>query len=152
MMATSVSTSLVGPTNPFPPLLTQRVLDMDPAVIFSETEAIKQSLPFPRVRYLTILLEQGKLGRNISCIMEQCMKAIYANEASHDYIQAVFEYIDAQVQAKMMEESEGISEVKRLRAVVRQTMRFFKPTLAERTALNVILQDALQRLPAHARG
>jgi len=151
-MITLVQTPLIGPTNPFPPLLTQRVPDMDPAVIFRETEAFIRITPSPGVRYCTILLEHGKLGRNIDCIMDTCMKAIYAHHASNDYIQAVFDYIHAQFQSGTIVEMKWIAEVKRLRALVRHGVPILGPTSAERRALKTILADALRRLPVHAGG
>jgi DNA-binding phage protein len=150
-MTSPAPTSLIGPTNPLPPILTQRVLDMGQATILSETQSFNQSTPTPRLRYFTILLEQGKLGRNIGCVMETCMQAINAHNASNEYIQAVFNYIHDQVQAGKVEEIVGVRETKRLRALVRNGVPTLHPTLAERTALKVILADAYQRLPAHLR-
>jgi hypothetical protein len=79
------------------------------------------------------------------------MQAINAHNASNEYIQAVFNYIHDQVQAGKVEEIVGVRETKRLRALVRNGVPTLHPTLAERTALKVILADAYQRLPAHLR-
>jgi len=150
-MTSPAATPLISSTNPLPPILTQRVLDMGQAAISRETRSFNQIIPSPRLRYFTILLEQGKLGRNIGCVMEKCMQAIHAHKASNDYIQAVFQYIHAQVQAGKVEEIVGVREVKRLRALVRNGVPTLHPTMAERTALKVITADAYQRLPAHLR-
>ena len=83
--------------------------------------------------------------------MEKCMQAINAHNASNDYIQAVPDYIHAQVQAGKVEEIVGVRETKRLRALVRNGVPNSNPSSAERTALKTILTDAYQRLPAYLR-
>jgi DNA-binding phage protein len=122
---------------------------MGRAAILSELQTLNQETPSPQLRYITILLGQGKLGRNIACVMEKCMEAINAHNAPNEYIQAVFNYIHAQVQAGKVDEIVGVRETKRLRALVRNGVPTLHPTLAERTALKSILADAYQRLPAH---
>lgn len=142
-------TPITSAINLLHPLLSQRIEDMGRPTILAEIQTLNQDVPNPQLRYITILLEEGRLGRNFNCVMEQCTRAIQSNKASNEYIQAVFEHIHEQMQTGKLEEAVGIQEVKRLHRVVRN--RAFNGTWEERNALEVILADAIQRLPVNQR-
>lgn len=131
----------------FPAIRNQRIQSMDQARILSEIQSLDNETPNTRLRYVQIQLEQGQLGRNLNCILEQCTRTMRARKASNEYIQAVFEQILAQMQSGKVEEAIAIRAVWRLVYSVRNCVPYFS---ADRRALEIIMADAIERLPAHA--
>jgi sensor histidine kinase regulating citrate/malate metabolism len=142
---------IISVTNLFHPLLNQNIQDMGQVAITQEIGNLAQQTPSPRQRYIAILLLQGRLGRNINCILERCTKDIRAHIAPTEYIQAVFEYILAQIQAGTIDQAVGARAVIRLYRSARRWGPTLNATYVERRILNDILADAIQRLPFQAR-
>lgn len=79
------------------PLLAQRIQELT----IPEFNTVAIVTPAARIRYVTILLEQGRLGApSIRDIVETCKRAIIDKSASLDYVEGVFQYIPSQGEPK----------------------------------------------------
>jgi len=59
------------------------------------------------IRYITVRLEQGQLGKNIPSIVNLCVRKIRKQKASIEYIEAVFGHIQTKVQEGKVDEIKG---------------------------------------------
>ena len=47
------------------PLLAHRIQNIDPFAVQSQTQDLDHDTPSPRIRYVQVLLEQGRLGEGL---------------------------------------------------------------------------------------
>ena len=133
------------------PLIAERVQGFNPMERRHQLENLVHETPFPRLRYVQILLDQGKLGPNIIEIVKNCVSAIHAHKACTEYIKVVFDHIHAKVQDGSLDQAEGTRMTKRIIVAVRsQSPQVISADRVKQAALDLVVAEALQRLPAHA--
>jgi len=102
------------------------------------------------IRYITIRLEQGQLGKNIPSIVNICVRKIRKQKASIEYIEAVFGHIQTKVQEGKVDEIKGGRATLAILWATRWP-QWASITSEERFALEIVRADAISRLSANAR-
>ena len=102
------------------------------------------------IRYITVRLEQGQLGKNIPSIVNICVRKIRKQKASIEYIEAVFGHIQTKVQEGKVDEIKGGRATLAILWATRWP-QWASITSEERFALEIVRADAISRLSANAR-
>ena len=102
------------------------------------------------IRYITIRLEQGRLGKNIAYIIKNCVRDVRAQKALVEYIEAVFAHIHTQVQEGKLDEVKGERAVLAVLWATRWPHMAYM-TSEERIEWETVRADAISRLSVKAR-
>jgi len=102
------------------------------------------------IRYITIRLEQGQLGKNIPSIVDICVRKIRKQKASIEYIEAVFGHIQTKVQEGKVDEIKGGRATLAILWATRWP-QWASITSEERFALEIVRADAVSRLSLKGR-
>jgi len=135
------------------PLLAQRIQNIDSFATQSEIQDLDQDAPSPRLRYVQVLLEQGRLGKGLPEMVDRCVNNISKNKPSTEYIKVIFDLILTAIQEGQMIEGEGVGRLRRIVWEVRvKALRSpGTSTKAEEIELEAIIADTYQRLSPGAR-
>jgi len=107
------------------------------------------------VRYITIRLGQGRLGKDVSSIVDNCNRDIRAHKASIGYIEAVFDHIHSKVQEGKVDEIKGGKATLAILWATRwphmATMNGEQMNSEQRIGLEIVRADAVSRLSLKGR-
>jgi hypothetical protein len=132
--------------------LVQRVNAIDPNTTISHFQNFLSEVSSPRLRYIRVQLQQGRLGKNVNAIVENCMRSIRTRDGSVEYITGVFDHIFTQVDEEKVAKEVGLRAIMKLYMVARwQGPYMVGMTAADKVALTVVLDEAFQRAPVEAR-
>jgi hypothetical protein len=135
------------------PLLAQRIQNIDPSAAQSEIQDLVHDTPSPTHRYVQVLLEQGRLGKDIPEMVDRCVDKIRKGKPATEYIKAVFDHIHTKIHEGHMSEANSASQIEKIVRELRwQSLQ--SPgtrTKEEGFALEVVIMDAFRRLPLHIR-
>lgn len=136
-----------------PTLFAQRIQNIDSFAVLSQIHDLDHDTPSPRLRYVQVLLEQGRLGKGLPEMVDQCINDISKNKPSTEYIQVIFDLILTAIQEGQMTEGEGVGRIRRIVWEVRiKALRSpGMTTKEEEIALEAVIADAYQRLSPGAR-
>lgn len=102
------------------------------------------------IRFFTIQLDQGKYGKNISSIVNICVRKIRKQKASIEYIEAVFGHIQTKVQEGKVDEIKGGRATLEILWATRWP-QWASITSEERFALEIVRADAVSKLSLKGR-
>jgi len=131
------------------PLLAQRIQNIDPVAL----QSLGHDDPSPKLRYVSVMLEQGRLGKGLPDIINRCVDSTNTGKASSEYIKVVYDHVFTHIQAGHIRELEGASHIRRIARQVRLNT-LVKPdtwTNEEQIALEVVITEAHLKLSWEAR-
>ena len=131
------------------PLLAQRIQNIDPVAL----QGLGHDDPSPKLRYIQIMLEEGRLGKGLPDIINRCVNNTLTGKYSSEYIKVVVDYVLTHIQAGHIRELEGASHIRRIARQVRLNT-LVKPdtwTNEEQIALEVVITEAYLKLSSEAR-
>jgi hypothetical protein len=134
------------------PHLAQRVRATGPNITISHFQNFLSEDSSPRLRYIRVLLQQGRLGKNVNAIVENCMRSIRTRDGSVEYITGVFDHIFTQVDEEKVTKEVGMRAIIKLYKMARwQGPYMIGMTPTDKLVLTVVLDEAYQRVPVEAR-